>query len=46
MLNLIIGLLLIILFPALYIIVAYSIIPHKSLKEGLKDWIKESEDDI
>lgn len=46
MLILIIGLLLIVLFPALYIVVTYSVIPHKSLKEGLKDWIKESEDDI
>ena len=30
----------------LYILLAYVVFPHKSLKEGLSDWYHESDDDI
>ena len=35
-----------IVIPALFILMTYVIKPHKTLREGLKDWIEESRNDI
>jgi hypothetical protein len=32
--------------PIIYNLFAYVILPHKTLKEGFRDWVDESADDI